>query len=460
MFDDEPRSRRRFLTQTAVTGAGLAVGARALGTGAEVQAARPSADPVTITYLDYQKLRVEWANRWIPKFEAMTAAAGRPIKVNHQVGPTADVDFQTKLTIDYAASNGPDVSSYGNNLLAPFVSAGYLTDLTPYVSKWADWKSKYYPSITGQCTVGGKPYAVPQEAGLEMLFYRKDILDKYKISTAQPTSWADLLDRGREIKRKTGKWALLFDAGIQWGGGVWQEAFGPMMLGTRSKIYDEAAKKWVVRSKGLLQCFQFYESLTTDGLLPIQPLLNPSPWTIPKYKMFPAGQLVVSVGGSWSWQFDWGAKGAGPIPNELKVLGTWNFPTQDGSGKPYVWAGAGFNYTISATSQHPQEAFEFIKFLAQPGPSADELYTIGAVAPRKDMRHTAPYDKLPNIVSTESQLTTGKFFRSHDGLDKWSTYIAQATEAIITKKANAQQAQDQFAAACKKGLGASNVTEE
>ncbi|MGH2347440.1 MAG: hypothetical protein ACRDG4_19615, partial [Chloroflexota bacterium] len=97
---------------------------------------------------------------------------------------------------------------------------------------------------------------------------------------------------------------------------------------------------------------------------------------------------------------------------------------------------------------------------AQPGPSADELYTIGAVAPRKDMRHTAPYDKLPNIVSTESQLTTGKFFPSHDGLDKWSTYIAQATEAIITKKANAQQAQDQFTAACKKGLGASNVTEE
>src|SRR6185437_4572016 len=157
MFDDEPRSRRRFLTQTAVTGAGLAVGARALGTGAEVQAARPSADPVTITYLDYQKLRVEWANRWIPKFEAATAAAGRPIKVNHQVGPTADVDFTTKLTVDYAANNGPDVSTYGANSLAPFVSAGYLTDLTPYVSKWPDWTSKYYPVITKQCTVGGKP---------------------------------------------------------------------------------------------------------------------------------------------------------------------------------------------------------------------------------------------------------------------------------------------------------------
>src|SRR5665213_385038 len=108
MFENEPRSRRRFLSDSAVAGAGLAVGAGVLGAADHVEAAGKSADPVTITYLDYQKLRVEWVNRWIPKFEAMTAAAGHPIKVNHQVGPTADVDFQTKLTIDYAANNGPD----------------------------------------------------------------------------------------------------------------------------------------------------------------------------------------------------------------------------------------------------------------------------------------------------------------------------------------------------------------
>src|SRR5262249_54099340 len=148
---------------------------------------------------------------------------------------------------------------------------------TPYVSKWPDWTSQYYPVITKQCTVGGKVYGVPQEAGLEMLFYRKDILDKYHISTAQPKNWADLLDRGREIKAKTGKWAMLFDAGVQWGGGDWEEAFGPMMLGTKSKIYDPASGKWVVSSKGLLQTFQFYEALYKDKLMPIQPLLNPSP---------------------------------------------------------------------------------------------------------------------------------------------------------------------------------------
>lgn len=460
MSDDVVQSRRQFLARTARAGAGLAAGATALGAATQAQAASSHANSVSITYLDYQKLRVQWADRWIPKFQASTAAAGTPITVNHQVGPTPDVDFKTKITVQYAANNGPDVSSYGQDLLAPFVDAGYLLDLTPYVSKWSDWSTKYYPAITKQCTVGGKVYAVPEEGGLEMLFYRKDILDKYHISTAQPKSWADLLDRGREIKKKTGKWALLFDAGTQWGGGDWEEAFGPMMLGTRSPIYDESSQKWIVRSQGLLQTFQFYETLYKDQLMPIQPLLNPSPWVIPKYKMFPSGQLVVSVGGSWSWRFDWGPQGAGPIPNELDALGTWNFPTQDGSGKPYVWAGTGFVYTIAANSPHPAEAFEFIKYLTQPGPSSDELATVGAVSPRKDTRSAAPYSKLPYLVNSESQLTTGKFFSSHDGQDQWETYIAAATEAIITGKATAQQALDQFAAACKKGLGAGNVTEE
>ena len=453
-------SRRDLLKTAAGAGLGLAAAAT-LGTGTKAWAARSSADAVTITYLDYQKLRTGWSNRWIPKFEAMTAAAGHPIKVNHQVGPTADQDFQTKITIEYAANSGPDVSSNGLNIMAPFVTAGYLLDLSPYVSKWADWRTKYYPVITNEMLVGGKPYAVPAEATLEMLFYHKDILQQNKISTAQPKSWADLLDRGREIKAKTGKWAMLFDAGVQWGGGVWSEAFGPLMLGTKSQIYDVAKSKWVVRSQGLLQTFQFYETLYKEKLMDVDPLLNPSPWVIPKYKQFPAGDLVISTGGSWSWQFDWGPQGAGPIPNELNVLDTWKFPTQDGSSAPYVWAGANFVYSIAANSQHPQEAFELIQFLSNPQAMADELYTIGQVAPRSDIRTVKPYSTLPKIVSTEAQLTTGKFFLpSYAGIDKWETYIAAATESIITGKSTAQQALDQFAAACKQGIGASNVTEE
>jgi ABC-type glycerol-3-phosphate transport system substrate-binding protein len=99
---------------------------------APAQAARPNADPVTITYLEYQKLRIQWADRWIPKFEKAMAAAGRRIKVNHQTGPTPDVDFRTKITVSYAANNAADVITYGLDWLAPFVAAGYILDLTPF----------------------------------------------------------------------------------------------------------------------------------------------------------------------------------------------------------------------------------------------------------------------------------------------------------------------------------------
>ncbi len=454
------RSRKRFLTDAAAVGAGVVAGAELLGSGRSVEAAHSGADAVTISFIDHQKLRTSVWPRWIPKFEAAMAAKGTPIKVQLQIGPTPDVDFTTKLTVNYGANNPTDVVASGAGALAPFVSAGYLRDLTPYVNKWPEWQKQYYPVVRKEVSVGGKVYGIPGDAALEMLFYRKDIMRKHGISTAQPQSWADLLDRAREIKRKTGKYALLYDAGIQWGGGVWEESFVNLMLGTHSKIYDESKKKWIVRSKGLLQCMEFYETLTKEALLPVQPLLSPSPWVIPKYKMFPAGDLIVSCGGSWSWEFDWGPHGAGPIPHYLSALGTWNFPTVDGKGKPFVWAGVGGVYTISQASQHPNEAFEFIKFISQPGPLADMLTSVGAISPRTDTRANAAYSAMRHIVSTESQLSTGQFFLSHDGQDKFETYIAQATEAIITRRLTAKQAMDQFAADCKKGLGAANVTEE
>ena len=460
MFSDTSRSRKHFLVDTAKAGAGLALGTEMLGVRSQVEAAHTTAAPVTITYMDHQKLRLEVAQRWIAKFEAATQAAGKPIQVDLQAGPTPDVDYQSKITVNYAAGNPADVISYGLTYLAPFVAAGYVRDLTPYVSGWADWKTAYYPLTIKESSIGGKPYGVPEDAALELLYYRKDILTTYKISTAQPRSWAELLDRAREIKKKTGKFALLFPAGIQWGSGGFAEAGVNLLLGTHSKIYDTTAKKWVVRSTGLRQTFEFYYTLAKEQLMPVQPLLNPSPWIIPKYKMFPAGQLVVSTGGSWSWEFDWGPQGAGPIPNELHVLGTWDFPTQDGTSKPFVWAGVGDIYTISAASQHPQEASAFIKYMSQPGPQGDFLATIGAVAPRMTTRRNPEYDNVKVLVNAEPLLNSGRFFGTYEGEDQFTAYFAAATEALITLRSTPQQALDQFAAACKKGLGAAQVTEE
>ena len=68
-------------------------------------------------------------------------------------------------------------------------SSGYLLNLTSLVNKWSGWK-RFYPTLRKGEVHGGKIYTIPREATVQQFFYRKDVLRKAGISTAQPTTWA------------------------------------------------------------------------------------------------------------------------------------------------------------------------------------------------------------------------------------------------------------------------------
>ena len=72
---------------------------------------------------------------------------------------------------------------------------------------------------------------MPREATIMQLWYRQDILKAKGISTDQPKSWQELLDRARQAKQAAGAPPLLFPAGKQWGGGTFGEGFIHLMLG-------------------------------------------------------------------------------------------------------------------------------------------------------------------------------------------------------------------------------------
>ena len=57
--------------------------------------------------------------------------------------------------------------------------------------------------------------------------------------------------------------------------GTFGEGFIHLMLGTDDQLYDPADGKWIVRSPGLTRVLEYYEAMTTAGVLPVEPLLNP-----------------------------------------------------------------------------------------------------------------------------------------------------------------------------------------
>jgi multiple sugar transport system substrate-binding protein len=414
-----------------------------------------SSGPVTLTMIEYQKIRSDAVAELLPGFEAAMKKKGKQVKVKLIREELPDDQFKTKITQQYNAGEAPDVTDYGAPFVPGFAGAGYLLDLTPYLDKWADWDS-FYPDVREQVVQpDGNVYALPHEANTQTLFFRKDVLTKLGVPTAQPTTWDELISRLKQITQKTGEPSIVLPAGSAWGGGAFGEGFLNVMLGTDSPLYDTDTKKWVVESPGLTETFGIYEELAKNKLLPTEALLNPEPWQPTKYVAFPKGTLPVAAQGTWGWRYDWGPTGATPIPGLLQKVSTWQYPSAQ--GKPYAVSGVGFSYEVSAKTEHPDEAVELAKWLSSGKPMAEQLTAVGAVAPRSGIDQIAPYSGEKPLIDAGKTLSSARSFPARPGQDQIAQAIAEATEGILTGKMDGAAAAKAFADNAKELLGADKV---
>lgn len=439
--------RRPSTLFTAVLAGALGLSACS-GSSSEPEA---SDGPVTLTIVESQQTRADALAALLPAFEADMKKQGRDVTVKLVSDILPDDQFKTKITQQYNAGQAPDIADYGAGNVPGFAGAGYLLDLTPYLNDWADWQT-FYPDVRDQVLQpDGKIYALPHEANTQTLFYRKDVLTKLGISTEQPATLSELVTRLQQVTAKTGQPSIVLPAGTAWGGGTFGEGFLNVMLGTDSKLYNEDSKKWVVKSPGLTATFGLYDQLTKDKLLPVEALLNPEPWQPTKYTAFPAGTLPVAAQGTWGWRYDWGSKGAAPIPDLLDKVATWQYPSD--SGQPYSVGGVAFSYAVSAKSEHPDEAVALIKFLSSGSAMAEQLVAVGAAAPRTGIDSVAPYSQAPELVATGKELQTSRSFITRPGQDQIAQAVAEATEGILTGKMDGDAAADAFAESVTELLG-------
>ena len=437
---------------------GMAIGVAAAATGA-IAGRSNAQDAVELTILEHQQPRIDLLQKLLPNFEQVMAGQGMNVKVKVQEGPAPDSEFLTKLTLDFNSGNAADVMSYSATSTPDFAAAGYLLDLTDRVNAWPDWAGHFYQKLRDeQVQADGKVYSLPREASIIQLFYRKDVLEANGISTEQPKSWQELLDRMVAVRDKTGTETLLFPAGNAWGGGTFGEGFIHLMLRTDSPLYDDTDQKWVVRSPGLTQVLSFYEDMTKAGVLPVEPLLNPEPWVATKYQAFPAGELVATTCGTWCWVFDWGPEGAGPIEDIFNKVATWEFPTVDGS-ETFVWGSSGWVWSISADTEHPEEAWALAQWLSGGEFMANNAVTIGATATRDDVQGTEPYASAQFLIDAEKQLANARSFKSPVGTDRMIQAIGKATEAVITGDQTGEEAANSLAEGATELLGADKVKE-
>ena len=249
----------------------------------------------TIRIAEHRQARIDALNKSIPRIEKQLGVTIEVIEY-----PAPEKDYMSKLLTELGAGNAPDLFTANFDSDVPdMASAGYLSPITAEVKAWEGYDQLFDVAKELSTSADGQVYALDSMLAVEQLYFRRDLLDKAGISTAQPTNWKDLLDRAREIKVKTGKYSLLLPAGVSWGAAAFSEGFALFVPGSKTPQIANDDGTVNLSGEGIRDIFGLYKSLIDEDLMPIEPLLGPEPWEIPKYTMFPAGDLMATTCGSW-----------------------------------------------------------------------------------------------------------------------------------------------------------------
>lgn len=163
-----------------------------------------------------EKLNIKWEDKW-----------------------TADPSaYSTKLNLDIASDELPDVCVVNANQLNTMVASGQALDLSEYYDHFATDKLKNNISeaAIASATYDGKLYAIPQMTSMEsdspIMWLRTDWMKK--IGKSAPTTYAELVDYVKALKAsglvKNGKAGLNFY-------GPGSQAFAAI-AGTQGAYYD------------------------------------------------------------------------------------------------------------------------------------------------------------------------------------------------------------------------------
>ncbi|WP_337844092.1 ABC transporter substrate-binding protein [Thermus sp.] len=191
--------RREFLKKAGV---GLAAGV--LFSSVRVQAQSP------VIRVAGDSTAVGEGGRWMKEMvEAWGKKTGTRVEY---IDSPADTNDRLALYQQYWAAKSPDVDVYMIDVIWPGIVAPHALDLKAYFSE--DELKEFFPRILQNNTIRGKLTSIPFFTDAGILYYRKDLLEKYGYKNP-PRTWAELEQMAKKVmegERKTNKdfWGFVF----------------------------------------------------------------------------------------------------------------------------------------------------------------------------------------------------------------------------------------------------------
>ncbi|MDO0930861.1 sugar ABC transporter substrate-binding protein [Streptomyces sp. DG2A-72] len=364
--------RRRFVA----TSLAVALGAATLAACSSDSENKDSADSgrVSLTY---------WA--WAPgtdKAAEIWNKKNPDIQVTVREQASGD-DLVTKVITAAKANKTPDLVQAEYQAIPTLVSNDVLADIADEVK---DAEDKFAPGIWQQVTLGtDSAFAVPQDSGPLMFYYREDLFKKYGLTV--PATWDEFAETARKLKKEDPSKALttfssndsgLFAGLAQQAGAKWWTAEGQKW----KVAIDDAATKKVA---------DFWGGLVEEGAIDNQPMYTPA-WN----KALNTGKQIAWVSAVWA-------------PGTLTTgapdtAGKWAMAPlpQWSKGENATGSWGGSSTGVTTNSKHKEAAAKFATWLNTDQEAIAAMAEDGSIYPAATAAQTSDaLSKAPDFFSNQ-----------------------------------------------------------
>ncbi|WP_184079899.1 extracellular solute-binding protein [Nocardiopsis mwathae] len=451
------------MTRAPLRVAAVAAAAALLGPTATGCSLRPGHDPdtVTVVYSHYGTFRA--ADTLMRKVKEEFEAENRGVTVELRPIEAPPEDYQAQVNLmNQSDDEAPDIIYEDSFTINQNVDAGYLAPIDHY---WEEWdEAKYYQEQADAAVIAldGKRYGVMVGTDTRGLWYNTRLFEQAGIELPwEPESWDEVLGTARELKREIGDdvTPLNVYSGTPMGEAASMQGFQMLLSGTGDGLFDEESRRWVVGSAGFADSLRFIDTIYSEGLaLDPQDALNANVGTINNEERIPAGEIAISLDGSWITQ-SWIATAGKPWPEWPRTMGFAPMPTQHGQAPGTTSMSGGWTLALGSKSVNPDLAWEVMKHTLSKE-NATQFAIEGAQIPvRVDVAESAEYLQVNPIAEEAAALVEVTHFRpAYSEYPRISLAIQEAMEAVMLGDATPGQAARAYDDRVEHLVGSDNIT--
>ena len=321
-------------TVRAARGIGFAAGALALLTSCGIITGTDG-DTVELTF---------WS--WAPGIEEV-------VQIWNEANPDVQVtvsdqgageEVVTKMLTASQAGHPPDLVQAEYQALTTLAARDAVTDLSPHT---AEAEEAFHESVWAQVNMGTDAvYAVPQDSGPMMLYYRSDLFDEFGLEV--PETWEEFAEVGRQVRAEHPEHHITNFSATDpgWFAGLAQQA-GATWWETRSDAWAVS-----IDDEPTLRVAEYWGDLVEEDVVSGRPMYTPE-WN-----------AALNDGSLLTWPSAIWAPGV-LAGNAADTAGDWSMAPlpqwEEGEQSTGSWGGSAT--AVATGTPHEEAAAEFAIWL-------------------------------------------------------------------------------------------------